>query len=152
MKTTDKVHATDNLFLFEKAKDDLNNNYNLKDFSRIVFTPSVLGSQNIKKTKDEFMYWTNLAKVMSLANPNLHFSISIHPSYSDKLHLFEELNKKTKIFNEIFCGFNIEKSNCQLLITDMSTLYWIAPLYGVRSKIVDNFFLDNKIIGYNVID
>ncbi|WP_310594317.1 hypothetical protein [Flavobacterium sp.] len=142
---------TDNIFLFEKAKEKLNNNYISKDVFRVIFTPSILGSQNTKKTIAEFTYWANLAKVISFANPEFHFAISIHPTYSNKLHLFEGLNKKLKVFDEIFCGFNVENNNYHLLITDMSTLFWIAPLYGLRSEIVENFFLDKKIIGYNGI-
>lgn len=143
---------TDNLFLFEKSNLILKNNCNINQFSRIIFTPSMLGAKNKNSTETEFMFWTNLAKVMSLANPNLHFSLSIHPMYSNKLHWFEEINNKTKVFNEIFSGFNVENNNYHLLITDISTLYWIAPLYGLRSERVENLFIHKKYFGENEID
>lgn len=143
---------TDNIYLYEIAKKKLKNNSENINFSKVIFAPSMLGAKNKKSTEAEFVFWTNLAKVMLIANPKLHFSLSIHPLYSDKLDLFGVLDKKSKVFNEIFCGFNVESNKYDLLITDISTIYWIAPLYGLRSERVDNLFIHKKYFGENEID
>jgi hypothetical protein len=143
---------TDNLFLFEKSNKFLKNNYSTSEFSRIIFAPSILGSKNKICTEAEFIFWSNLAKVMSFSNPNLHFYLSIHPMYSGKLDWFEFFNKKTKVFDDIFFGFDLENNNYDLLITDISSLYWIAPLYGLKSERVQNSFIHKKYFGNNEID
>jgi hypothetical protein len=138
---------TDNLFIYENSVKSININ---KSCSRILFTPSMLGAKSKKLTEEEFIYWSHLAKAMSFANDELHFSISIHPMYKNKLNLFETLNKKHNVFNEIFCGFDIENNNYDLLITDISTLYWIAPLYGLRTEMVENIFIHKKYYRFEI--
>jgi hypothetical protein len=140
---------TDNVLMYENSLKKLNKD---KSPLRIVFAPSMLGGKNKKNTEAEFIYWSNLAKAMTYNNAGLFLSLSIHPMYKSKLDNFELLNKKINIFNEIFCGFDIEKNNYDLLITDISTLYWIAPLYGLRSQRVDNMFIHKKYYGDDEID
>jgi|688.fasta_scaffold341471_2 hypothetical protein len=138
------IVKTANILLFENANKKFNVSITDASIHRIIFTPSLLGSKNENNTEVEFMFWENLASVLLMTNPNLHFSLSIHPLYVDKLSLFEELNMRLNVFNEIFCGFNVENNSYDLLITDLSTLYWIAPLYGLRSERVNNLFIHKK--------
>lgn len=125
--------STINLRLYEKAIDCLSPKLVCE---HVLLAPTALGHNHIL-TEEELTYWKDITCVLRASGVKT-VVLSIHPMYRSSLKIFME----TGIFDRVVCGItSTDLKGFDLLLTDTSTLFWTAPLFGVKS---------NRLHGYKI--
>ena len=131
--------STKNLGLYEKALDCLSSKATCE---HVLLAPSALG-HNYSILQNELTYWTDIAHLLhSLGIKSV--VLSIHPMYKHNQKIFIEKG----VFDRVICGVDSsELTNFDLVLTDRSTLFWMAPLSGVRSIKLKGYMIPNVYYG-----
>ena len=109
----------------------------------VLLAPSAIGHSRLT-LQEELMYWKDITLVLSALGVR-SIVLSIHPMYEqNKTFILEK-----KVFDDVICGISMtELKSFDLILTDTSTLYWMAPLYGVRSKRLRGYMIPSDYYGY----
>lgn len=131
--------STLNLRLYEKAIDCLSPKLACE---HVLLAPTALG-HNHSLIEDELIYWKDITCVLRASGAKT-VVLSIHPMYSSNVKTFVE----TGIFDRVVCGItSMDLKGFDLLLTDTSTLFWTAPLFGVRSERLRGHMIPNVYYG-----
>ena len=131
--------STLNLGLYERANNCLSPKFVCE---HVLLAPTALG-HNHSVLEAELIYWKDITRVLRGLGAKT-VVLSIHPMYFSNLKTFVE----TEFFDRVVCGVtSMDLQGFDLLLTDTSTLFWTAPLFGVRSKRLRGFKIPNDYYG-----